>query len=526
MLSIFLLIASIGAVLADGAFMPPVDYTRKDLTEPCQRALLFHDGNRETLCLFVDYQGDANQFAWVIPCPSKPEVSLTTAEVWDAAVACYRDMEIAAWQRQRQQRDTASGGIRGGSLTQEDQVTIHQSQILDEYEISVLSAAGGDALLIWLNAHGFRTPNRLAPILQQYTDEGWFFVAVKVRAETGKTVTLHPIRLDFTAAQPIYPLRISTANRGITDVRLYLVSNTTPAHTLEKSSYATGFPISAEVLAKYPQLTKIIPQLEKKPFCITRLTEQLIPQVMARLDDRLAVSTQSDLNSYALIPYSCQAKTVGFAEALVADNRAEATFAIQNLYYYYSIQPRPGRLPDESLTMLHDVGKRLGQPLQQQLISYIDNYIAGNQLLQYTNGAQCEGAMILLSYLQAGADPAVITCLERAAGNQRAGNEAINSLQRLGTPESRRALFRIAQSDSSHHTGAAFRLIYSLEENEISQPERIGATGELIILLETGIAVGDAAKRGLNLLKQYSEQDYGTDWPRWRAWLAATPHDK
>jgi len=57
--------------LADGGFMPPMDYSGADLAEPGQRAVLIHQKGREVLFLFVDYHGDAGTFAWIVPTPSR-----------------------------------------------------------------------------------------------------------------------------------------------------------------------------------------------------------------------------------------------------------------------------------------------------------------------------------------------------------------------------------------------------------------------------------------------------------------------
>src|SRR5215475_2479579 len=46
----------------------------KDINEPTQKAIIFHDQGREDLILQVKYEGPAEDFGWVIPVPGQPEV--------------------------------------------------------------------------------------------------------------------------------------------------------------------------------------------------------------------------------------------------------------------------------------------------------------------------------------------------------------------------------------------------------------------------------------------------------------------
>jgi hypothetical protein len=54
----------------------------KDITEPVQKALIIHDNGVEQLILQVSYKGDASEFAWPVPTPSRPKVSKVDAPVF------------------------------------------------------------------------------------------------------------------------------------------------------------------------------------------------------------------------------------------------------------------------------------------------------------------------------------------------------------------------------------------------------------------------------------------------------------
>ena len=61
-------------VVADGMLIPLTDTLgRLDLYETNQTALIVYNKGREDLYIKINYEGEANDFAWIIPTPSLPE---------------------------------------------------------------------------------------------------------------------------------------------------------------------------------------------------------------------------------------------------------------------------------------------------------------------------------------------------------------------------------------------------------------------------------------------------------------------
>jgi hypothetical protein len=77
---LFLLLAPAAPVLADGALFPDSMY--RDLYESAQKAVILYGNNTEHLILSVSFEGNAEDFAWVIPVPAKPEIAVTDAELF------------------------------------------------------------------------------------------------------------------------------------------------------------------------------------------------------------------------------------------------------------------------------------------------------------------------------------------------------------------------------------------------------------------------------------------------------------
>lgn len=125
---------------------------------------------------------------------------------------------------------------------------------------------------------------------------------------------------------------------------------------------------------------------------------------------------------------------------------------------------------------------------------------------------------MLLTSIADPADPGVIEFFEFTVPESRLGGGG-EGLRRLGSPESRRALFRIAMKGKPGSEYAVSHFLASLDAAEVAVMERRLACGELYLLLSNGIAKGYAETRGLGLLRMYSGQDFAGNWSAWEKWL-------
>lgn len=191
-------------VLADGMIVPPPGYW---IDETEQKAVIFHEGDKETLVLSVTFRGDAENFGWVIPFPTRPEVDKSTDELFtalqDLTGPIYRILE--------------KEGFGAVPLGEEQAVTVWETKKVDIYDIAVLSSTDKNALAVWLNDNGYQYPVKQTYILEEYVENGWYFVAAKINTESlGELVSEQlkeghatPLKITFKTDKPFYPLKIS-----------------------------------------------------------------------------------------------------------------------------------------------------------------------------------------------------------------------------------------------------------------------------------------------------------------------------
>jgi hypothetical protein len=216
-----------GAAWADGGFIPR--YDARDITEPNQKALIVCTGNVEDLILQVRYAGATEDFAWIVPTPSRPRIGRCSETLF------YDLAEFTS-------PYTGRGGGFGGGFGQGGGYGAGGVEVLDRqqvgmYDVTVLDANDPRALVDWLNRNGYAVSSRITRVLDDYIRRGWYFTAARINlkptGETGEEAmkkrleqgTIQPLRLTFMTAALVYPLKISSLNGGQTDLLLYVMAD-------------------------------------------------------------------------------------------------------------------------------------------------------------------------------------------------------------------------------------------------------------------------------------------------------------
>ncbi|MEY2427610.1 MAG: hypothetical protein QOJ40_495, partial [Verrucomicrobiota bacterium] len=219
---------------ADGCFVFRWN-KQKDINEPTQKAIIFHDQNREDLILQVKYEGPAEDFGWLIPVPGQPEVRQGSMQPF------YELSRLTQQQFREGLRYTTAGGN-----TDDQDVKVIEIKTVGAYEIAILSSANASALADWLTAHHFSFPKEKQSVLDQYIQRHWFFVAARVNPEGNgfviksavakpagisaatrqklATGELHPIIISFPSEKCVFPLAISSVNGMASEISLYVLS--------------------------------------------------------------------------------------------------------------------------------------------------------------------------------------------------------------------------------------------------------------------------------------------------------------
>ncbi len=204
-----------GGTFCDAGPQPmPVDQSGENI-------LFVRDGEFIEAHIQIQYEGDAEQFGWVIPLQGVPEFSVGSEPLFQALLAgtvptyfvqtqpddCNVDQgngfpeDGAGGDDGAGETGSATGGDPGGP-----QVVLQQT--VGAYEITVLSGGTAAEVITWLDDNGYAQDDDAGPILQEYLDDGFMFVAFKLQSGAGLD-EIHPVVVRYEGDEPCVPLRLT-----------------------------------------------------------------------------------------------------------------------------------------------------------------------------------------------------------------------------------------------------------------------------------------------------------------------------
>ena len=181
----------------------------------------------------IQYTGDPERFAWIVPVMAEPTVEvgsdLLFTELQDSTVPTFTVSPRT--ENCGGAIDFGGGGGGGGGGCgaagpdepladfgaddpaiddddNDDDPTVRQRELAGSYEYVVLEGGSVNGIVNWLDENGFAQDEDAPPILQEYIDDGFLFVAFKLRSGHGVD-QIHPIVLRYPGNEACVPLRLT-----------------------------------------------------------------------------------------------------------------------------------------------------------------------------------------------------------------------------------------------------------------------------------------------------------------------------
>ncbi len=230
-LLLFVLATTIAApTLADGIVVPPRDY-QGSLEELAQEAIIIFQASdqpgkaSEDLILKINVAGDAENFAWVVPFPSKPKIAKEDATLFPEI---FKYVESQLYRFRKSKYKSESSGSTRAVANEAESVEVISRQVVGDYDIAVVRENEAGGLNPWLQANGYQTLSDAAETLAFYREKKYVFACIRVRSEvlaSQQSVDSHPLRFRFTTAgrDGIYfPMKLTGLQSKPFDVNLYV----------------------------------------------------------------------------------------------------------------------------------------------------------------------------------------------------------------------------------------------------------------------------------------------------------------
>ncbi len=204
---------------ACGCFVPP-DPT-VPIVQAGERILFAQEDGVVTAHIQVQYSGPAEEFGWLLPMPSVPEMSLGTDELFAQLIAqtqpTYRlDRTYngdCPFDPNRQgggfgsPSDSAGNEADPGADDGGTPLVLRDS--VGPYDFAVLRADEKEPMLQWLDDNGFFVPGGTEDVVDGYIQPGAYFLALKLLS--GNDVgDLQPVVLDYQSDLPMIPIILTS----------------------------------------------------------------------------------------------------------------------------------------------------------------------------------------------------------------------------------------------------------------------------------------------------------------------------
>lgn len=166
----------------------------------------------------AQFSASSREYGFIVPVPSVPEVVEVTDKPFDWL------MKLLPAPR----GGFAKGGSGGGQAPT-GSVTVHSTQNVGDYEVTVLSGMTADAVRDWLKEHGYEARAALTDWFKSYVAKKWKFAAFKFNHKDSGPAWTKAIRLSFKTAYPYYPYKAPVDDwpeDRIKPMTVYFISDT------------------------------------------------------------------------------------------------------------------------------------------------------------------------------------------------------------------------------------------------------------------------------------------------------------
>jgi hypothetical protein len=186
-----------------------------------------------TAHVLIRYAGDPSQFAWIVPVPEVPELSVSPTSVFglldrgtapNVQVTLDNLCPTTQWAC-HYEHDTSFGGGCGGESKNTpggfggalsdaglsdaagtgSPVTVLGEQTVGNYQTVTFQASQASAAVQWLQDNGFVVNNSTSIYMESYIQQNMVFVAAKLVPGAPATA-ITPLRMRYRAAYPSVPL--------------------------------------------------------------------------------------------------------------------------------------------------------------------------------------------------------------------------------------------------------------------------------------------------------------------------------
>jgi hypothetical protein len=219
-----------GTFCDSGPTAMPVDQTGENV-------LFVMDGQNVEAHVQIQYQGEAAKFAWIVPMPKVPTVSVGSQPLFSALLSStvpsygFTQTFDQCGMGGNGGINIGTGGAAGGagaggsSAGDAGGPTVVFKKTVGAFEVTALQGGTAEEVSTWLSTNGYQSIPSAPAILQHYVEQQFVFVAIKLTGGAGVD-EIHPLVFKYQGNEPCVPLKL-TAVAAVEDmgVRVFFLGD-------------------------------------------------------------------------------------------------------------------------------------------------------------------------------------------------------------------------------------------------------------------------------------------------------------
>ncbi|GCE07996.1 hypothetical protein KDAU_53250 [Dictyobacter aurantiacus] len=189
------------------------------VSQDTERLLITIGAQKTTLYEQIRYQGNAHDFAWVLPVATVPTVNTASPALFNQLemVTAPRFLEPPAKNCNSVDimKSLFDNGTYGGARApaSSSKVDIYSGGSVGPFTYQVIRSDNAGALTSWLQSHQYAVPANTSTLIQPYVQNHMYFLAMRLRTQ-GNVTNIAPVQVTFPTVmkQVTIPIHLAAAD--------------------------------------------------------------------------------------------------------------------------------------------------------------------------------------------------------------------------------------------------------------------------------------------------------------------------
>lgn len=189
------------------------------VSQDTERLLISIGTQKTTLYEQIRYQGNAHDFAWVLPVAAVPTVDTAPPELFNKLEMYTAPQFIQPAIRNCDSADIMKSLFNNGTYSSApapvggSKVDIYSGGSVGPFMYQVIRSGDAQALTSWLQSHQYAVPTNTQDLIRPYVQNHMYFLAMRLRTQ-GSVANIAPVKITFPTVmkQVTIPIRLAATD--------------------------------------------------------------------------------------------------------------------------------------------------------------------------------------------------------------------------------------------------------------------------------------------------------------------------